>query len=467
MSITIKDGIGYSTKTKAAFLFPTGENADGKRFSSPAEKTQNAGRPWADWGVSNDLPLSMAKDIENCGVLSAALDAKSRIAVGKGIMPHLLLNMDKEGKEELEYVNDPEIHDWMENNNSFKYSLNNVYDKCGYGWNVTQLLLSRNRKKINRIRRTDVANARLEKRDRKTGVISQVFICDEWDQSPSADSEYVSKIALLEEDSEYMDLLDRTANFEFAVINRQLRNGRGYYPPPLWYSAKSWVDIAKSVPSMKKAMFNNQMTIKYLVTISQGYWRRIHTQWDSFTAQKRQDIIDAKLSEIDRYLSGTENQYKSIFANSYIDPVTKQEIADIKIDVLDDKVKDGKLLPDSAAGNSEILFANMVNPALMGAGQPGGAYSNNAGGSNIRESYLTQLMMLESERRDSAKIFGIVKQYNGWSERLEVSRTMVSMGPAPAATNLEKKITPRLVFRYPSGLLTTLDTGKSTKGEVL
>jgi len=35
------------------------------------------------------------------------------------------------------------------------------------------------------------------------------------------------------------------------------------------------------------------------------------------------------------------------------------------------------------------------------------------------------------------------------------------------ATISPAKIKPRLVFRYPSGVLTTLDTGKSTKGEVL
>jgi hypothetical protein len=244
------------------------------------------------------------------------------------------------------------------------------------------------------------------------------------------------------------DLVERSSGYEYAIINRNMRNGRQYYPPPLWYSAKNWVDIAKSVPKMKTALFNNQMTIKYLVTISMNYWKRIHQKWDTYTPEKRQEVIDKKLDEIDKYLTGNENQYKSIFANSYIDPVTKQEVADIKIDVLDDKVKDGKLLPDSAAANSEILFALNVNPALFGAGQPEGAYSNNAGGSNIREAFMMQLMLLEWERRQNARLFNVVKKYNGWSERLESE-------------------TKRLVFRYPSGLLTTLDTGKSTKPEVM
>jgi hypothetical protein len=446
MSLIVSEDIAYSTSSKAAYLVPTGAQEDGADFSKPKPKPEFTTRPWADWGHLNDLPDKMRKDIEECGVLSAALDAKARIAVGKGPMPFLLGNIDADGKEELEFVNDPEIHDWFELNDSFGYSITSIYDLFGYGWTPSQILLSRDRKKINRIQRADVVDSRLGVKD-NTGDIRNLYLCDDWACQQSFNNEYIRAIPILYEKDELADLLQRTSGHEFAIINRQLRNGRGYYPPPLWYSTKKWVDIAKAVPGMKTAMFKNQMTIKYLITISASYWKRIHKKWDSFTTEKRKEIMDDKLDEIDKYLTGNENQYKSIIANSYIDPITKQEIPDIKIEVLDDKVKDGKLLPDSAAANSEILFALQINPALFGAGQPQGAYANNAGGSNIRESYMIQLMLLEWERRQNIRPLNLVKQYNGW-------------------TRLEKD-GKRLVFRYPSGLLTTLDTGKSTKPEIV
>src|SRR5688572_13987177 len=134
MSVIMKDEIGYSTNAKAAYIIPTGGNADGKTFSKPAPNDTNSSSPWADWGSSNDLPMRMAKDIEECGVLNAAVDAKARIAVGKGPQPFLIANIDAEGKEELEYVNDPEIHDWLEHNDSYGYSINSCYDLFGYGW---------------------------------------------------------------------------------------------------------------------------------------------------------------------------------------------------------------------------------------------------------------------------------------------------------------------------------------------
>ena len=124
----------------------------------------------------------------------------------------------------------------------------------------------------------------------------------------------------------------------------------------------------------------------------------------------------------------------------------------LEIESIDDKIADGKYLPDSGAANSEILFALMVNPALMGAGNPGGkSYGDTSGGSNVRESFLVQLMIMEAERRLNASVFNVVKNFNGWSKKIE-------------GENGEKG---RLVFRYPSGLLTTLDTGKSTKSETV
>ncbi|OLY92292.1 hypothetical protein BUE76_10600 [Cnuella takakiae] len=466
----MSDGVGYSTRTRTAYMLAGAGSSFlvGKPFTEPKEKTAAGDiKPWSNWGDNNDLPNKMARDIEECGVLNAALDAKPRIAVGKGLQPFLLLNVDKEGKEDLEWVSDSEIHDFLEWNDCFNFTTDKIFDVCAYGWSVSQLLLSRNRSKINRIRRTDVVTARLGKK-KDSGLIEEVHLCADWPSNPGLGSEYVKKIPVLEEGAEGLDIIERTSGYEFAVISRQLRNGRGYYPPPLWYSAKAWVDHAKAIPLMKNAMMRNQMSVKYLVTISMGYWKRIHTKWDTYTPEARKQIMDDKLEEIDKYLTGIEATYKSIFSSSYIDPITKTEIPDIKIEALDDKAKEGKGLVDSAAANSEILFALCVNPALVGAGQPGGAYAGNAGGSNIRESYLTQIMLMERERRQATKELNIVKRFNGWDTRLEVERNIYAATPSGnTATIAPAKLKPRLVFRYPAGVLTTLDTGKSTKGEVV
>ena len=215
-------------------------------------------------------------------------------------------------------------------------------------------------------------------------------------------------------------------------------------------------------------MFNNQITLKYVISISDKYWESIYgTAWQdesTYDQVQKKKLMEEKYDEIDMWLTGEENSYKTLSSGSYYDPLTQKEVPYITITVIDDKVKDGKHLPESAAANSEILFALMMNPALIGAGQPGGPYSNNAGGSNIRESYLTQMMISEAERKDIANVLTLVKNYNGWAKRLENSRTVVS-GIGSLAT--KREFTPRLVFRCVSNFMTTLDTGKNTKNTTM
>jgi hypothetical protein len=112
----------------------------------------------------------------------------------------------------------------------------------------------------------------------------------------------------------------------------------------------------------------------------------------------------------------------------------------MKITALDDKHKEGKLLPDSAAGNSEILFALMLNPALLGVDMPGGMYGGGKGGSNIREAFMVQILIREIEREFVCKPLMLAARVNGW-----------------------KKKYPNLSFRFPNHYLTTLDTGKNAK----
>lgn len=480
----VRNGIGFSSKTGGLYMsggVATFGSTDGQLFTTPPDINLNyTNSIWSPWGQDNLMPLEMADHIENCGVLNAALDAKARISIGKGFQPFLLTNITEDGKEELEWVSDSEIQDWLEENKFFDTAMDLSFDKNGYGWSAGSLILNKGRDRINRVRQIDVTTVRLQKRQKlsKGAAIKSIFLCDDWRLVNSAafDKDKMAQISMIRDGYELQDLEEMikggSGASEFAFTNRTLRNNRHYYPLALWYAARNWVKVARSVPAFKNAMFTNQMMIKYVITISDKYWESVYSDWDdddTYDDAKRNQIREEKYDEIDKWLTGEDKAYKSLSSGTYYDEVSQKEVPFISIEVIDDKVKDGKLLPESSAANSEILFAIAMNPALIGAGQPGGPYSNNAGGSNIRESYLIQLMLLEAERRENSDILNVVKRFNGWSDRLEVEKTifpktasMVQNATAPA-----KKIKPRLVFRCVSGLLTTLDTGKSTKAEPL
>lgn len=447
--VYLQDGIGLGKNALIVAEIP-GYGPDAVDPAQAPDTDQMVYGPWVPWGSANDMPYQMATLIEKCGVLNAALDAKARISVGKGIQPFLLGNIDSDGKEELEWVGDDEIHAWLEENDLFSTMMDMSFDENAYGWSAGSIIMNKAMTKINKLRRIDVYEARLQVKNKKTFQIENIYLSDDWSKTIGTDKG-LPAIPVLKERDEYDDLVKRleggSKKGEYAFLNRRRRNGRQYYPYPMWWSAREWVRVASEIPAFKRAMFSNQMQIKYVVTISRMYWEENYPGFGSMPLAERTAIINTKYNDIDNHLTGTEAAYKSIFSSTYVDPVTKVETPHISIEVLDDKIRDGKLLPESSAANSEILFALAVNPALMGAGQPGGPYSNNAGGSNIRESLLTAMMAMEAERKMTTRMLPLIKKINKW-DRLESDSK-------------------RLVWRFPSGLLTTLDTGKSTKAENL
>lgn len=463
--------ISFSSKTGAVFMKGSNGTDDFNTAShAPVMATPYLGTFVSPWGVSNEMPWEIADDIRNCGVLAASLDAKARIGNGKGMQPFLLYNIDKDGAEQLEWVDDDQVQDWLEMNESFEFGYDSSYDKHAYGWTCGSYVMNLGKTEITRVKRHDVFEARLEKKDPKTRLIPNLYLCGDWRSSGTAyDANKHAKIQLLEEGNEYAQLTEalktKSKNLEYGFINRSLRNGSQYYPIPTYRSARAWISIARSVPAFKKAMFANQISIKFIVTIHPKFWEDKYGQldWNKYTPDQKKEKRDEYHDLIDLYLTTEQNAYKSIFSGGFVDTSGKF-IPYVDISTIDNKIPGGEFLPDSGAANSEILFAQMINPALMGAGNPGGkAYGDTSGGSNVRESFLVQIMIMEAERRLNSSVFNVVKKFNGWSKRLEITKTIVS-GTGPA-TPQSKQVKPRLVFRYPTGLLTTLDTGKSTKTE--
>ena len=460
-STIIKDGIGYHIGAQAAFF------TDGKALTAtPPASIYSSSAPWAYWGCNNAEPQEIADDIQNTPVLSAAVKATARLAVGKGLDVFLLTNKKADGTEELEWIDDTEVNDWLEDNQHFLYSYNNIRNQVGYGWSATQFVLNKALNKINRIKATDIATARLETMD-KQGFIPNMYLCGDWQAAPSGyDPEKMKKIPLLRETYELQDLQDSKLA-EFGILHRLLENGKLYYPTPAHRSAKSWVKISRSIPTIKNAINVNQMLIKYLIHIAPTYWERVNPEWKSptYTAQQKLAFMAHKYDEISSFLTGEQNAGKTIISGKYMDPFTKQMINDIDIEVIDDKLKDGKMLPDSAAADKQILFSMMFNPAIWGGNLLSDGASGGAGsGSDIREATLVLMMLLHPERMSNLRTLDIVKRFNGWSKRLEVKREIfaVSSNGSNTAALSKKILTPRLVFRYSSSILTTLDTGKST-----
>lgn len=447
MGVKIASGIGYSSKSGARYIDlsaaskPSAAKPAANKGSKPVTPEQPLDLkfpfPWSVWGDNNLLPVDMANDIEACGVLSSVIDGKSRFGLGRGIIP-CYTQILKDGTEEItDVVQDSEINDFLDENNTFYNCYGWFRDLNGFGNAAARYVLTKDRTKIATLLRDDITELRYELMD-STARINNIFLSAWWNYVADEQSRYVIKIPLLDPNNPSQDLIDRKSGYEFSITMRYPAWNRRYYSMPMWYAAYKWVKIAQGVPDMKAALFQNNMRIKYMVIIYERYWTSVYgDQWDNLTdaqqEEKRQQLYD----DIDKFLVGSDNAYKSIFVNGYVDRVTGNTSQDIEIKPIEDTTKQGELLPDAAAANSEISFAMLWNPAIFGGSQPSGPYTNSQGGSNVRESYLLQVLAAGFERYCVRRILNVVKRYNKWD--------------------------PKVQFIIPTTILTTLDTGGSSK----
>lgn len=397
----------------------------------------------AIWGTNNTLPQEMWKDIENTGVLGSAIETKVRIAMGSGPLPAKVVGIDANGQEILEFVRDRKILDFLEMSNFALDCYALCKDLLAVGNAFDQLILSEDRKEILGFKRVDASDCRFTKHDTKSKRSEHVIMSSDWAQysfttkQAAEESERAAILPLLDKQFPYYDLVQRKSGNAFMLSYQYPLFGRKYYALPLWYAARLWVKMAQGIPELKKAMVNNQMTLNYLVEIHPDFWQTYNPQYSSGKPEDKKKIMDDFYDKVEQYLVGGENAYKSLFTTSIVTAEGKVEPG-VKITQVDGKgLPEGKMLVDSAAANSEILFAMMINPALIGADTPGGPYSGGAGsGSNIREAYLTQVMLMEVERKIVARRFDLVKRFNNWDAAL--------------------------VLRFPNKVLTTLNTGANT-----
>ena len=107
----------------------------------------------------------------------------------------------------------------------------------------------------------------------------------------------------------------------------------------------------------------------------------------------------------------------------------KQEYPGWKINVIDNKLKDDAYLPDSQAANSEILFSMGVDPALLGAGIPGGKLGAGSG-SDKREAYWMLNANMGIDRSVSLSLLEFIRDFNNWDPNIRFDHVVVDTSQA-------------------------------------
>ena len=429
----------FMTTTGAPAQPPINPKAGSKQTEIAEDKTSVGSNTIVSWGSNNDFPKTANDIIKSIGVLNTGLKFTRNFTMGQGIFPCTVTGYDEYGNETLEVINDPKIINFCQGRMVRRYLEKILRDYLKYGVGNAELIPSADGKKIVGISTLNALYSRYTVA--KNGVIENVAVSSKFPDSPG-EGEFELRPLL----DEYDPLSDLFAKAEKGILRkssiiyavRDSWSNSDYYPEPLWHSAylAGWIEIARNVPAFLKKAYQNQITWKWHVQIPYAFWDKKFPKTDFAEIKDRQNAIEQYMDDIEKNLCGPDNADKPIFTFFEINPQSGKAEEQWIITPLDNKYKEGDKLITSAAANSEIMFAIMINPNVLGAGMPGGTYAGNQGGSNIREAFLVNIA-------------------NAWIDRQNILDPIEAM--------LEFNGIKDVQLRFRNTILTTLDSGAGSK----
>lgn len=377
----------------------------------------------ASWGKTNSYPQEVIKEVKKNGAAASSLRFLRKAHYGNGLVL-IKEEVTSEGKKSPKIIPLSDVQDiaqFFQKSQMNRFWKETITDLEWFSIAFPEYILSENFQTINRVKRQKTAWCRFEMMNQENGLIEHVYISEKFGKGGSVDitTQYVEKIPLIdsywsaEEVKKYCQE-NKIKKFIRPVFYPLL--DEAYYPESEWHAIlkSGWLEVANSVPELKKSLFKNQMTIKFLIEVDEKYFENVYKEhWLKMQPEGRIEIRQSLVDAINTGLVGNNNAGKAIQAMMYTDGSGKQ-VSAIKITAIDDKLKDGSYLPEASAANSEILVAIGVDATLIGgAGIPGGALGAGSG-SDKREAFLILSALYKTNRETTLEIFSFIQEYNKW-----------------------------------------------------
>ena len=389
------------------------------------------------WGANNDFPQWADKVITSTSVLNSGLKFIRNFTIGQGIFACKVTGYDDKGNETLEAYPDPIPQEIVNAPRTRRFLEKSGRDYFKFGASATQLIPNMDGSKIVGLNPLNAYYWRVSERDKNGN--EKCVVSGKFPDTPGT-ADFTAFDVLMDYDPQ-MDAdirrVEGKGKNSTVMMIRDSWSNRDTYSEPVWLSAylAGWIDIAKSVPKYLQKVYKNQATWKWHIQIPYSFWDKKFPQAEFDDPKDREAAIELYMDDIENNLLGADNAEKPLFTHYAINDMGKVE-EEWKITALDTKSKEGDKLVTSAAANSEILFALMINPNVLGAGMPGGTYAGNQGGSNIREAFLVNIANAWVDRQNLLDPIELMLRYNGY---------------------------PDCVLRYRNTILTTLDKGSGTQ----
>jgi len=426
------------------------------------------------WGSRNDLPQQILAKVDKSEILSSGLYFNMFAGYGDGPMPcyyeyengvkrvkpyeylgdDLLARMaaTPDQKSELQKRYDLWKTTWesfteFSDNNDLNYYIGETFIDINYFYIAFVEIILNKKFEVATLTSKEAAFCRFEKANDK-GVINNVIYSSKWLETQTPKVNDCEIIPLLDPRTTIRDLKERTGkkkridgNTKEDKVYRYFMPiilpspGKNYYPRTPWYSVfeSGWYDIALNIPKLKKAILENQMTLKYHVELSEDYFKRIFRDEKIIDADAQTARVKLEYKNMNDFLCNAENSGKSVI--SFVEYLPDKGVKNyLKISAIENPLKDGEYLEDSEEASNIMHYALGVHPSIVGS-SPGKNKTIN--GTEARELFLIKQSLMKPLRDYVLKPLYVIKAINGWD--------------------------PALHFAIPNMQLTTLDAGKQSE----
>ncbi|WP_210519903.1 hypothetical protein [Hymenobacter terricola] len=380
----------YSSGTGAVYRTPgaMGAASGGGKASAGSqaaaeptnpEKRTVGGFDYVPWGDDNLFPQAVIKDIEKSTMLPAIFEKKTDTMYGGGLMYGTITGVDKDNNLVFKRGYDLAIEAWMQGTALNRYAYEALHDVNTFSNAFPELILSKDRNAIVGISAQEACWCRYRKP--KNGQLTDVYINANWDNGGNPEDIYTTTVPVIDPYYNAVDALRGRSGFKFIYPISVPSSDKSMYQLASWNSVRrsGWLEVAAAIPEFKKMLFQNQLSVKYIITVHSAYWEWKYGDWDALTRDEKKTLLEAEIKAFDDVMSGTNGAGKTVMTTTITDKKTGLEVAAFTIEAIDDKLKDGIYIEDSQEASSHIFTATGFAPSLMGI-SPGKGMGGGAGG---------------------------------------------------------------------------------------
>ena len=378
---------------------------------------------WVRWGKNDKYPQEVVNLNIQDTTSAACLNFKIKAHYGKGLFL-FKKEVDSKGQEikvPFDLSKNPEIEDFLFRSDIENYLQGLATDFEWWNWAVSEFIPTGDNKKVHALNRIPVINTRLGKHNNK-GRIEKLFVSGDFGKATPPTLTDNDAIAVFDK-IDFFNVKDKDKKLKkWAYIHKQPSVDRSYYPLPMWQSNNNFLNLSLEISDWILSNINNSINIKYHIEYPMEYFEALCPQssykddndWKSAIKREKELLF----TQIDEYLSGTQNVGKFLHTYTMAHPLDANRELSFKINVVENKTNHEAYLP--AFDTSAAAIANAHNAPLQLVGLSLSKGMGAGSGSDIRESFNFYMQLhTEVPRQTTLEALYLVKKINNWPKDLE------------------------------------------------